>query len=408
MKKKYKPLLAWMAVAICTVSIFFTVTIARAIQNFVSETWSRSLFGYAVLFCTAAALFSTFYIFIFKLKIRSALNYIVLAATAGAYTYFTLQLWETPEEAIHFLEYGLLGFLLFSALKFRTKDKFISISAFLIGCLIGTFDEILQWAVPDRYWDFRDVGLNALSSGLFQFALALGIRPPIISQKVRFRSVKKASALLAANIILLGLCFSNTPARVSSYTRTFPFLSFLLREEAMNQFNKKHEDPEIGVFYSRLTIPNLLREDSERASEYGQILAEWEDRDYAEFLRNYTGIWAPFLHEMRVHVYRRDKRFERALQSEDDNIRDRDLFIAYKENLILEKYFGNTLKESPYLWDEKTRLSAEDSVDTTAPYRSPVSATLFSPKSEKDLWIGILFFLALLLTVNGLLSRWIA
>jgi len=271
--------------------------------------------------------------------------------------------------------------------------------------LIGTFDEILQWAVPGRYWDFRDVGLNALSSGLFQFALALGIRPKIISQKIRFSSVKIVSILLASNIVLIALCISNTPTRVSAYTKTFPFLSFLLKEEAMNQFNMKHEDPEIGAFFSRLSIADLHREDGEKAEEYGKILTEWENKDYAQFLRTYTGIWAPFLHEMRVHVYRRDKRLEQALQSETNGSRKDNLFIAFKENLLLEKYFGSSLNRSPYQWDEETRLQVGKSVDKSAFYKSPVSATLFSPRREGHLWIGFALLLLLILAANIYLFR---
>ena len=45
------------------------------------------------------------------------------------------------------------------------------LAALSIGCLVGTFDEVLQWMIPDRFWDFQDIGLNALSSGLFQLAL---------------------------------------------------------------------------------------------------------------------------------------------------------------------------------------------------------------------------------------------
>ena len=405
MKKKYNPLIAWLWVVLITAAIFFVVPLARAIQNFVSEHWDRALFGYSVLFCTGLAFVLVLYFFIFKLKIRSPLNYFILATAAGAYTYFTLRLWNSPEEAIHFLEYGLLGFFLFNALKFRIKDRSIYIVAFLIGCLIGTSDEILQWAVPDRYWDFRDVGLNALSSGLFQFALALGIRPKIISQKIRLRSIRTVSVLLSANILLLGLCFSNTPARISIYTQTFPFLSFLQKEEAMNQFNMKHKDPEIGIFFSRLKLEELLKADRLNAGEYGRILTEWESKDYAQFLRTYTGIWAPFLHEIRVHVYRRDKRYEQALQSEEKKFKERNFFISFKENQILEKYFGHSLRESPYQWNEENRLLAGESIDEAATYRSPVSATLFSPRSEEHLWIGIFLFLSFLLLSNIHLSR---
>lgn len=405
MKNKFKIWLAWLGVALCTLAIFFIVPLARTIQRFVSERWGRELFGYTVMACAGVAFISALYFLIFKLKIRSIASYAWLTAVVCAYVYFTLKLWQSPEEAVHFLEYGLLGYFLFNALRFRIKDKTIYTAAFLLGCLVGIFDEILQWAVPERFWDFRDVGLNALSSGLFQVALWMGIKPRIISERIRPRSIRTVSILVAVNILLLGLCFSNTPKRVQSYTRTFPFLSFLQKEEAMNQFNLKHRDPDIGIFYSRLTLEALEIIDKDNAQGYGQILRDWQDKDYSRFLRTYTGIWQPFLHEFRVHTYRRDKRYERAGQTEDQDTKGKNFFIAYKENLILEKYFGRTLKESPYFWGDETRTRAEALIDKNTPYRSPVSATFFTPKNERQLWIVILILLALLFIVNRILWR---
>jgi hypothetical protein len=314
-------------------------------------------------------------------------------------------LWAQPEEAIHFLEYGILGFFIFNALKLKIKDRTIFFTAFLFGCLIGIFDEILQWIVKERYWDFRDVGLNALSSGLFQAAIWLGIKPKMISQKIRPSSLRTVSIYLAANILLLGLCFSNTPKRVQNYTKALPFLSFLQQEEVMNQFNLKHKDPEIGTFYSRLTINELLSIDRRSAKDYGQVLHEWKDKNYAEYLRAHPGILVPMLYEIRVHIFRRDKRYERAIQAKDKKQKKQNFFIAFKENQILEKYFGHTMKESPYAWSEETTARVEAQIDKKNPYKSPVSASFFSPKSEKQMWIVIFIFLTLLFAANWFPKR---
>jgi len=405
LKNKYRRGLSWFWVALCAFGIFFTVPFARSIQRFVSEKWGSELFGYTVLISTGIVFFLALYILIFKLKIRSASNYIWLFAIGCTYVYFTLKLWESPEEAIHFLEYGLLGFFIFNALKLQIKDRSIFVTAFLIGCLIGIFDEILQWIVKERFWDFRDVGLNALSSGLFQAAVWLGIKPKEISQKTPLRSLRTVSIYLAANILLLGLCFSNTPKRVQSYTKALPFLSFLQQEEAMNQFNLKHKDPEIGTFYSRLTIDQLLSIDRRNAKDYGQVLHEWKEKDYAEYLRAHPGIWVPMLYEIRVHIFRRDKRYERALQSENEKQKKQNMFIAFKENEILEKYFGHTMKESPYAWSEETSARVEAQIDKNISYKSPVSASFFSPKSEKQMWVVILVFLTLLFAANWFPKR---
>jgi len=395
----------WLWVVLCTLAIFLVVPLARAIQKFVSARWGRPFFGYAVLVITAASFCAIVYVLVFRLKIRSPSNYLWLSAVAALYVYFTLKLWRAPEEAVHFLEYGLLGFFLFRALSLSIRDKGIYLTAFLIGSLIGIFDEILQWMMPGRYWDFRDAGLNALATGLFQVALWKGIKPKIISEKIGPKSVRRISLLLAVNILLLGLCASNTPQRVASYSGRLPFLSFLVKEEPMYEFTRKHTDPEIGLFYSRLSPEGLEKEDNERSAHWAGILRDWKEKDYALFLREHHPLLHPFLYEMRIHIFRRDRRVEEAAKAKDEKSRREALFVASKENMILEKYFGRTLEKASYKWSEEKKAEIAVFVDPAKSYRSPVSAGRFQIK-EKTLWLGITAFLALLLGLNlALLGR---
>jgi VanZ family protein len=394
-----KAFVAWLWVVFCTLSIFLVVPLARTIQKFVSARWGRAFFGYGVLAATAVAFCSIIYILVFRLKVRSPSNYLWLAAVAALYVYSTLQLWRAPEEAVHFLEYGLLGFFLFRALSLTIRDKSIYPTAFLIGSLIGIFDEVLQWMMPGRYWDFRDAGLNALAIGLFQVALWKGIKPRVIGGKTSRKSIRRVSLLLAANLLLLGVCASNTPRRVAAYAKRLPFLSFLVKEEPMYEFTQRHGDPEIGTFYSRLSINGLEKEDAERSSHWGKILKDWKDKDYSLFLREHHPFLHPFLYEMRIHIFRRDRKADEAAGAKDEKSRREALFIAFKENLILEKYFGRTLKVSTYRWTTEERAAIAATIDPTKRYRSPVSAGPFQIK-ERTLWLGILAGLGLLLGLN--------
>ena len=402
---KWKKFFAWLWVALCTFAIFLIVPLARTIQSFVQARWGRSLFGYTVLVAAGGTFLVLIYYLYFKLNIRSPLNYIWLTIITGLYIYFTIKLWKVPVEAIHFLEYGLLGFFLFRAFRFTIKDKSIYLSAFLFGSFVGILDEILQWMVPLRYWDIRDVGLNCLSAALFQIALWKGISPKIISQKINPKSAKILSILLGMNLVLLGLCVSNTPKRVSSYTKLFPALSFLEKEESMSEFKLKHRDPEAGNFYSRLSLEELEKEDRENSDKNAQILKDSKDKDYGEFLRNFPGSIFPFLHEFRVHLFRRDKKFEEALKTDGAEEKRKFFFIAYKENLILEKYFGQTVRKSSYKWSEEKINQTETLINKNEPYTSPVSASLFSPSHEKIIWMTILIILVLLAILNYFFSR---
>jgi hypothetical protein len=396
MERKTKVFLSWLYVGLCALSIFLIVPLARTIQKFVSDNWSRSVFGYVVLAAVGTAFLTLSAVLSLRLKIRSPSQYFWLTAVTAAYIYFSLNLWKNPEEAVHFLEYGLLSFFLFSALRFHIKDKSIFLAAFSAGAFIGIWDEILQWAVPGRYWDIRDVGLNALSCALFQLALWKGIKPKMPEKRISLYSFRVNAALISANLILLGLCFSNTPAHVKIYTKALPFLSFLEKQEAMSEFKYQHKDPEIGVFYSRLSKAELIQQDRERAQEFGDVLAFWSDKPYAEYLDFFPGSVHPFLHEIRVHIFRRDRRLDLASSSNDPNVKQENLLIAYKENQILEKYFGNSLAASPYQWEPQKSQNISLKIDTSAFYRSPVSADVFASLNETLVWLFILIITAII------------
>lgn len=398
-------LISWLLVFLCILSIFLVVPIARTIRHFVETQWNVSLFGYSVLFVVICAFLFCLYFLWFHLRIRTVSRYLWLAAVALFYVFFTLRLWKRPEEAIHFLEYGVLGFFLFHALRHHFHDKGVYFIAFMMGALVGICDETLQWMIPRRVWDFRDLGINALSVGLFLTAIWKGIRPGLRQVHGRSKSVRIASYLFIAYLVLFGLCFSNTPPRVQRYTKALPFLSFLLKEEPMSERIFKHKDPEIGIFFSRLEIEELKKIDAQRAGEYGRIFEEWQEKRYQDFLNDFPAYSQPFLNEMRVHVFRRNRRFLQAKNSDNERIRRENLFIAYKENTILEKYFKETLQKSPYRWPKKRIDRIEAEIEKSRFYRSPVSAPPPIPFKEKTLWGMIILMSAAVIALNILMSH---
>lgn len=71
-----------------------------------------------------------------------------------------------PIEQFHFLQYGLLGVLVFWALPRRTYTLQFYRAAFTVFLVIGYIDEILQGLVPHRIYDLQDTGIDVLSAGL--------------------------------------------------------------------------------------------------------------------------------------------------------------------------------------------------------------------------------------------------
>ena len=79
-------------------------------------------------------------------------------------------------ERIHFVEYGLVATLFYRAMA-GMPLRLVAPLTLLIGVLVGIGEEWLQWLVPTRVGDVRDVFLNlyALGCGLL---FAVGLYPP--------------------------------------------------------------------------------------------------------------------------------------------------------------------------------------------------------------------------------------
>lgn len=406
--KKRQILLSWLWVVLCVASILAIVPLARSIQNFVTRWLGRSAFGYFVLISVAFFLAFMIWLLVFRLRVRRLSSYLGLAAVGFAYVFFTLKLWARPEEAIHFLEYGLLSFLLFRALRNYFSDVSIYFSVFFFGSLVGIIDEILQWITPGRYWDFRDVGLNALSVLLLQLALAFGLKPEDLTRSIPPRSLRFASLLLAANMILLGLCFSNTPQRVASYSRLIPGLSFLEKEEIMHEFQKKQFNlPGLGIFFSRLKLEEWKALDETRHEEFAAIFKDWANKPYEGFLRTYSAQKEPFLHEFRVRIFRRDQKLKEVNKLPSGRKKDQALLAAFRENLFLEKYCPLTLKLSGYAWSAEFVNNLALQIDAQASYRSPVGAGFWLFRKEKHLWATILLTIVILVQMNVIYASFV-
>lgn len=89
-----------------------------------------------------------------------------LAGIGGVY-YFAARTVQTPEEQIHFFEYGLVGFFFLRAVRHHLKNNVNAYAAAAaLACLAGWVDELLQGLLPHRHYDIHDVRLNAISATL--------------------------------------------------------------------------------------------------------------------------------------------------------------------------------------------------------------------------------------------------
>jgi len=397
-------------VFIYTLFVFVSIPYARVVRDFIADNFSRNFFGYFVFAVIAAGFLSAVFFITTGSITKNKKKYLWLGCVTAAYCYGTLKLWKCPEDAIHFITYGVLSCLLFRALSFHIQDISIYFTASLIVLFIGTVDEVIQWFIPDRVWNYKDVGVNCLSGFLIQIGIWQGIQPSRIKKAISFDSIKIFFKVLTACIVLLGLCALNTPSRIAYYTEKIPQLSFLRQNHnIMSEYGYKHKDVEIGVFYSRLTKEALKDIDSREYKTYALILNEQPDADYAykKFLKKYTPFNYPFLYEMRIHLYRRDVYLSLAKDPNNTPSKIKNaLAVAYKENLILEKYFNQTLQHSIFYWSRQEVNEIKKNIDTTSYYESPVSRDLFTSFNELHVWFAVITVFSCLFIIPNILKRY--
>jgi hypothetical protein len=83
-----------------------------------------------------------------------------------------------PEERSHLMEYGIVALLIYEALVDRASQgrrvPLPALLALVVTVLLGWTDEITQANLPNRVYDIRDVGFNALA-GLMAILASLAL-----------------------------------------------------------------------------------------------------------------------------------------------------------------------------------------------------------------------------------------
>jgi hypothetical protein len=374
---RYSVVRDWLPVVAWTLFIYVTIPLARAVQGWVTEHWTRAAFSWAVYASVAIGVLAAIHQFSRRAVPVARRQWIVLGVLAAIFAWGTWHLRGNAEEAMHLPQYGVLSLLLYRAYSRRYGDRGAYACAALLGAFLGIFDEVIQWAVPRRVFQFRDIIINVLSVLLIQAGLAAGLATRCRAVPAGLHSARAAWRLAALVLLLLLGCFSNTPhvwhPLYSSWPNLFVF------DEAMVQYGHRIEDPEVGWFKSRLTADQLRATDTARAEEAGAILRRMgNDDDYGAFLSRYSAVRDPFLHELRVRLFRRDRYWDLARANRFDPAKHEELIsISFSEQRLLENWYPHTLRAAGMDWPADLRALAE-AASSGERRGSPVSQELFT------------------------------
>jgi len=102
-----------------------------------------------------------FYLF-FEKKVRRLSSWFLIFSVMAAYGYLLNFLW-IPQERLHLFEYGFLAFLVYKALKSDVRDGRIYLYTSILVASFGCVDELIQFFLPNRYYDIKDILINAAS-----------------------------------------------------------------------------------------------------------------------------------------------------------------------------------------------------------------------------------------------------
>ena len=234
---------------------------------------------------------------------RRAARYIALASSVAIGTAYTLIDALSFAETFHFVEYGLLAWLVYRAVPTRDDGSLILLPL-LAGVLVGTLDEWFQWFIPIRAGEVRDIFLDGIASGC-GLLFAIAIDPP----------AGPVGALRRGPAVRLGRCGGAALVLLGLFVLTV-------------HVGHDVRDPEIGTFRSRYTGAELAALARDRATRWRArpplVLRRLARED--QYLTE--GLW---------HVLRRNQAWSAG-----------DVSDAWRENRILERFYVPVLEVPTY------------------------------------------------------------
>jgi len=96
-------------------------------------------------------------------------NFLVVTALILAYLLLIMYS-HGFDKKMHFIEYGLLTFLLYDVLRGRISGRALYPATLLIVALLGSIDEGIQYFVPGRSFDLADL-LSNVYAGLLMLVM---------------------------------------------------------------------------------------------------------------------------------------------------------------------------------------------------------------------------------------------
>lgn len=153
-RKKY-----WLLSGLCVFAIYSTLSVVWEIYNALKDYVRVDLCMNLIL---AGALCGILALAVKERLWRSWKKAMALVGLMLTYI-ISASFIAYPVEKFHFLEYGILSYFFFEALAVDVKPFKAAAGSLVLTSLVGLGDEVIQYFLPNRYFQWSDVGLNVYS-----------------------------------------------------------------------------------------------------------------------------------------------------------------------------------------------------------------------------------------------------
>lgn len=157
--------LAWVCVGIMLLCVLISLPITPILWRFMVNTFGQRF--NSIAYAASILLIIGFAVYMIRHRERFGIShYLLLGGLALFYFYLLKYQCHFPAERFHLIEYGLLAYLTFRALRFDFPRTMAYGLAFLLTSAFGILDEGIQYLLPNRVCEFRDMMTNVIASGL--------------------------------------------------------------------------------------------------------------------------------------------------------------------------------------------------------------------------------------------------
>jgi VanZ family protein len=371
-------ILLWTSITVFTGLIYSTLAVVSKVRKFLVEKYGNGIFDHIYWLFGIIGVLLVWYAFR-KYKGKELVFRLV---TVGLFTVvygYYLSGMKHAIERIHFLEYGILGTLLYAALSRHIRNWTAVILSLHMVYWIGLGDEAIQWLLPSRVGEIRDSVINLFSGLLGVALLYMTSARTGNGVPVSMRTAKTLIVFIALSTVLTTLFICNVHGFGHIIKIRDPgivYSSFSYRElRKINSGSAKLSTRKLTV-YENEALRHLFQREFYFTNEY---------KTPTSVYRNYSGCW----NENRVLevLYSRFLR-EHSGETTGTLIRPIDREVA------------DRVAGSPLIWPDSTKLFVKENAGSSPwIYKSRVKSIIITEYTFSDL----MFCTVLILLVLGYL-----